>query len=180
MSLPWIICFLCALIAALFVALVMRQRRSTAGDLDQIAARIQEVNVDNFRNLIDPAEQNYLHDHLPSLQFRRVHYERMRAAAQYLWAAAMNARLMIQLAEGTKRNAAPPASETAERLQRNATAVCLHAYRIVPRLWLSAVVPSVANRADRVAGTYADVMWEASTLKTALYSSPGQGSLTGV
>jgi hypothetical protein len=70
----------------------------------------------------------------------------------------------------SSRNAGPAVVETAERRQRNATQVCLHAYRVVPRLWLSAVVPSVDKRADLVAETYANVVWEASTLKTLLYS----------
>jgi hypothetical protein len=169
MSLAWILVVVSVVAPVLLAILLRRRRLACGGDLDQIATRIQEVNVDNFRNLIDPAEQIYLHDHLPFLQFRRVHYERMRAAAEYLWSEAMNARLMIQLAEAAKRNAGPAVVETAERLQRNATQVCLHAYRVVPRLWLSAVVPSVDKRADLVAETYANVLWEASTLKTLLH-----------
>jgi hypothetical protein len=175
MSLAWIICLVCAVIAALFVVLVIRQRRSAGGDLDQIAARIRQIDVDNFRNLIDPAEQSFLHDHLPSLQFRAVHFERMRAASQYLLGTARNARLMIQLAEAAKQNAGPAALETAERLQRNAMQVCLHAYRVVPRLWLSAFVPSFDKRADTLAAGYANVFRETLAL-TSKWAAQRTGS----
>jgi len=121
-------------------------------------------------NRTDLGEQEYFREHLPFLEVRRVHFLRMTAAVEYLWAAARNARIIIQLAEGTKQSATPAVLETAERLQRNASLVCLHAFRVVPRLLLSALVPDVTRHAEFIAEDYSGVMREMSMLRMLLYS----------
>jgi len=140
------------------------------GDLDQIAARICTFNIESFRNLTDLGEQEYLREHLSFLEFRRVHFLRMTVAVEYLWAAARNARIIIQLAEGAKQNATPAVFGTAERLQRNASLVCLHAFRVVPRLLLCALVPDITRHAEFIAEDYTGVVREMSMLRMLLYS----------
>jgi len=169
MTLAWTL-FLLGAIGALCFSVLALRHRPHGGDLDQIAARVCTFNIDSFRNLADLGEQEYLREHLPFLEFRRVHFLRMTAAVEYLWAAARNARIIIQLAEGTKQSATPAVLETAERLQRNASLVCLHAFRVVPRLLLSALVPDVTRHAEFIAEDYSGVMREMSMLRMLLYS----------
>jgi hypothetical protein len=169
MTLAWTLFLLGAIGALCFSVLAIRYRPH-GGDLDQIAARVRTFNIESFRNLMDPGEQEYLREHLSFLEFRRVHFLRMTAGAEYLWAAARNARFIIQLAEEAKQNATPAVLETAERLQRNASLVCLHAFRVVPRLLLSALVPDITRHVEFIAEDYKGVVREMSMLRLLLYS----------
>ena len=150
--------------AILFIVLAVRQRAMSA-DLDQIAARIREIDVESFRRLMNPAEQEFLRNHLPLLEFRRIHYERMLAATEYVWAAAMNARIMMRLAEAAEQNATAAVVATAERLKQNASIMCLHALKTIPRLLLNALGPRVNQECLFIATSYAAISRQALMLK---------------
>lgn len=101
----------------------------------------------------------------------------MRAAAEYLWAAARNARIIIQLTEAAKQNATPAVMETAERLQRNASMFCVHAVRVIPRLWLAGIVPDCARDPLFIAEHYTVFGRGVSMLRVLLYSNRTGSSL---
>jgi hypothetical protein len=50
-------------------------------------AQIEPIDVEAFRNLVDPAEDDYLRRRLPAAEFRAVRRERLRATAAYIQAA---------------------------------------------------------------------------------------------
>ncbi|PYV47185.1 MAG: hypothetical protein DMG94_07095, partial [Acidobacteria bacterium] len=69
---------------ALFLILhVVKGHHATGRDLDQLASRLQAVDVDAFRNLIDEREEEYLREHLPQREFRGIQRERKLAAIEY-------------------------------------------------------------------------------------------------
>ena len=150
--------------AILFIVLAVRQRAISA-DLDQIAAQIREIDVESFRRLINPAEQEFLRNHLPLLEFRRIHYERTLAAAEYVWAAARNARIMMRLAEAAEQDATAAVVATAERLKQNASIMCLYALKTIPRLLVNALVPRENQECQVIASSYAAISREALILK---------------
>src|ERR1700675_3834445 len=62
-------------------------------------AQIQPIDVEAFRNLTNPAEDDYLRRRLPAAQFRLVRRVRLRAMATYVETAASNAALLVRVGE---------------------------------------------------------------------------------
>ncbi len=93
-----------------------------------IARRIEPLDLEAFRNLIDPAEREYLRKRLRPAEFREVQRERLRAMAAYVHIAARNANILVTLAQGALTSSNPQTAEAARqlidnalRLRRNAT-----------------------------------------------------------
>ncbi|MGA2347943.1 MAG: hypothetical protein ABSF93_18170 [Candidatus Sulfotelmatobacter sp.] len=64
------------------VGLVSRALRpASKADLE---AQLEPIDVAAFRNLIDPAEDEYLRRHLSAAQFRKTQRARLRARAAYV------------------------------------------------------------------------------------------------
>src|SRR5207237_3936659 len=131
-----------------------RDHHSKRKNLDEIASRLRPVDVDAFRNLVDDAECLYLREHLPPVDFRSVHRQRMLAAAEYVWCAAQNAGILIRLAEAARQNSNPSVAQTAERLIEHAIRLRLYAFQAVPRLYVCAFLPSVRIKPESVAENY--------------------------
>jgi hypothetical protein len=64
------------------------------------AVQLEPIDMEAFRNLIDPAEDQYLRCRLPAPEFRRVRRERLRAAAAYVQVAGRNAVVLIRMSQG--------------------------------------------------------------------------------
>ena len=78
--------------------------RITVSERLQLAAsgkanQIQPIDIEAFRNLVDPAESEYLRRRLPPAQFRSVQRERLRAAAAYIQIAGRNAAVLVRLGQ---------------------------------------------------------------------------------
>lgn len=128
--------------------------RSPGGDLNDLAARLQPIDVNAFRNLIDQREEEYLRAHLPGREFRSIHRERMLAALEYVWCATRNTSILISLGEAAKRSSDPAVVTAAEKLIENALRLRLYALRAVPRMYVSMVLPSASRAPQFVVETY--------------------------
>ncbi|MFZ0734319.1 MAG: hypothetical protein WAM79_18505 [Candidatus Sulfotelmatobacter sp.] len=100
-----------------------------------IAAQIQPLDVEAFRNLVDPAERDYLRRRLPAAEFRTVQRERLRAMAAYIQVAGRNAAMLIRIgqvalasSDGRTVEAARQLIDGALLLRRNATFALLRIY----------------------------------------------------
>ena len=142
-------------LALLLILFLARGHHSSGGNLDELASRLKPVDVDAFRNLIDEREEEFLRARLPAQDFRRVHRERMLAAAEYVWGAAQNAAILIRLAEAARRAPDPEVSAAAEKLLGNAVQLRLYAFQAVPRLYLASFFPHANLTPSFVADTYA-------------------------
>jgi hypothetical protein len=143
-----------ACLSLLLIIYLFRSHRKVGGDLDELAAQLRPIDVNAFRNLIDRREEEFLREQLPGGEFRSIHRERMLAAAEYVWGAARNAGLLIQLAEAGKADPDPTVVAAAENLLENALRFRLYAFQVVPRLYLSAVVPFVSHAPQAIAEQY--------------------------
>ena len=94
-----IILVLVALLALLSL-LWLARGRSLAAALEHPAEHIRAVDVDAFRNLVDPDEEEFLRTSLPPAEFRRIQRERLRAAVEYVSCAAQNAAILLRLPLG--------------------------------------------------------------------------------
>jgi hypothetical protein len=99
---------------------------------------LQPIDVEAFRNLVDPAEDAYLRHHLTAAEFRTVRRERLRAVAAYVQVAGRNAALLIHIGQGALASTDTQTAEAARQLvneallvRRNATLVLMKIYMIL-------------------------------------------------
>jgi hypothetical protein len=121
-----------ALTLGLAVAGALRPAAST-----NLEAQIQLIDVVAFRNLVDPAEDEYLRRHLSPADFRVTQRSRLRARAAYVRVAGRNAALLIRMGQtalasnsnnAQVREAALRLVNDALLLRRNAAFVLLRIY----------------------------------------------------
>jgi hypothetical protein len=145
---------LVACVSLLLIIFLFTGHRQRAGDLDELAAQLRPIDVNAFRNLIDEGEEQFLRKRLPAGVFRSIHRERMFAAAEYVRGAARNAGILIRLAEAAKNDPDPAVSAAAEKLLDNALDLRLYAFQVVPRLYMSALVPSISHAPHSIVERY--------------------------
>jgi hypothetical protein len=117
-------------------------------------ATIHPIDIEAFRNLINPAENEYLRRRLPAAEFRVVRRERLRAMAAYVHIAASNAAVLVRvgevaLASGDSRitGAAQEVVNDALLLRRNTTVA-------MARIYLALAWPNSGFAAVRVVDRY--------------------------
>ncbi|HEV2397732.1 MAG TPA: hypothetical protein VGS27_12375 [Candidatus Sulfotelmatobacter sp.] len=134
------------------LALLVIARVTVSGSLQissgrKLARQIEPVDVEAFRNLVDPAEDAYLRRRLTASQYRLVQRERLRAVAAYIRVAAHNAAVLITLGQAALAASDSQTVEAARQLidnalllRRNATFALLKIYAALawPQLGLSA------------------------------------------
>ena len=121
---------------------------------DDPAEKIRFVDIEAFRNLIDPAEADYLRNQLPAHEFRKIQRERLRAAVEYVRYAAQNAALLLKIAETARYSSEPATAQAAEKLLDNAIRLRLYAFEMIPRLYVAMLVPRHGLPTMRVADRY--------------------------
>jgi len=145
---------LAALVALLSSVRLTKGRALTPEILENPAKHIRAVDVEAFRNLVDPDEEEFLRTNLPPVEFRRIQRERLRAAVEYVSCAAQNAAILMRVADAGRRSADPATAEAAEKLVDNAIRLRLYASLAIPRLYLGMILPGAHIAPVRIAESY--------------------------
>jgi hypothetical protein len=114
--------FLIALAVALAVVLlraILRHHRPVPG-LQALEEYTRPVDLAAFRNLIDPAEEDYLREHLPPGKFHTVQRQRLRAALGYVESTAYNAAILLRVGEAACHDPNPEVAAAASELVNSA------------------------------------------------------------
>jgi hypothetical protein len=140
------------LVVAAVIALILILRGAISSNIQisapsSLAHQIQPIDVEAFRNLADPGEDDYLRQRLPASELRRVRRERLRAMAVYVQVVARNAAVLIHVGQSAL-NANDPRTAAAARelisdallLRRNAAIALVRIY--VALAWPRAVFPA--------------------------------------
>jgi hypothetical protein len=136
-----LILVLIAFVALGFLITLAKGRASASKVLENPTEHIRAVDLEAFRNLVDPDEEDFLRANLPSSEFRRIQRERLRAAVEYVSCAAQNAAVLLRLADAGRRSSDPATAEAAEKLVQNALRLRLYALQAIPRLYLGMILP---------------------------------------
>ena len=127
---------------------------SSSQALESPTEHIRAVDVEAFRNLMDPGEEQFLRTHLVPAEFRRVQRERLRAAVEYVSCAAQNAAILMRLADAGRHSEDPATAEAAQKLVDNAIRLRLYALHAIPRLYISMLLPGTRISSGRIAERY--------------------------
>lgn len=121
--------FLIALAVAGFVVLVraLWRHHRPAPELQVLEDYTRPVDLDAFRNLIDPAEEEYLREHLPAGKFHAVQRQRLRAALEYVQRTAYNATILMRVGEAARHDPNPEVAAAASELVNSALRLGINA-----------------------------------------------------
>jgi hypothetical protein len=125
-----------------------------------LAATIRPIDVAAFRNLINPAEDDYLRRRLPPADFRVVRRERLRAMACYVKAAAANAEVLVRAGEAALATGDPHIAAAARELVNDALLLRRNTAIATARIYFALAWPNsdfaavrVVDRYERLSGT---------------------------
>ncbi len=133
-----------ALLSLVGVAVLFRAVRGQAAvvhSLEELENLTQPVDLDAFRNLIDPAQEAFLRGRVSAAQFRRVQRERLRAALEYVGRAAHNAAILVRLGEAARASSDPEVAHSGQELVNRALQMRLYAQMARLQIWLLIAFP---------------------------------------
>lgn len=140
-----------ALLFILRIALVGNPLVRPGSDL---AERIEPLDLEAFRNLVDPAEDDHLRRCLPLSGFRRVQRQRLLAVAAYIRAAASNAAVLTVIGQNALASADPFTAEAARQVVDSALLLRRNSALILIRIYLEFVWPKSGLAATPMVSAY--------------------------
>ncbi len=153
MNLAFVLVF--AALVALGIIVRLAVSRSLPAKVDSsLAKTIRPVDVEAFRNLINPAEDDYLRSRLPPAEFRSVRRARLRAIAAYVQVAGRNAGVLVRVGESALASGNPHFVESAQRLVNDALLVRRNATVALARIYIALAWPNSGVAAVRVVDRY--------------------------
>ena len=106
-----------------------------------LARRIEPIDIEAFRNLVSPTENEYLRRRLPSAEFRRVQRKRLRAAAAYIRVAGRNAAVLVAIGQAALSASDTATAEAARQLVDNALVLRRNATTALLRIYVAIAWP---------------------------------------
>jgi hypothetical protein len=131
-----------SLLALFAVVLLAKGYGANAKLLDNPQKHMRAVDIEAFRNLIDPAEEDFLRRNLHLSEFRSIQRARLLAAVEYVAGAAHNAAILMRIAETARHSQDPETARMAETLVENALRLRRYAFQVKFRLYLGIIIPA--------------------------------------
>jgi len=139
-----------ATILSVSISRSLQTSRQGAGS----AGTIRPIDVEAFRNLINPAEDEYLRRRLPPPEFRLVRRQRLRAMAAYVSVAASNAAALAVVGQTALAGGDPRIAEAALQLVNDALLLRRNATVALARIYFALAWPYSSFAAVRVVDRY--------------------------
>jgi len=136
------------------------QTRASVG----LAGSVHPIDIEAFRNLANPAEDEYLRRRLPAAEFRVVRRARLRAMAAYVQAAGENAAVLVRVGEAALAKGDPRMVAAAQQLVNNALLLRRNTTLSLARIYLALAWPPSGFAAVRVVERYEQLSGSAMLL----------------
>lgn len=149
-----IILVIAAAFALVFILGITVSRGLQVSEGSTLAGKIQPIDVAAFRNLISPAEDDYLRRRLPASEFRLVRRQRLRAMAAYVQTAGQNAAVLVRMGQSAVPSADPQTAEAARQLVDNALLLRRNAAFALVRIYVALAWPNSGLAATPVLHGY--------------------------
>jgi hypothetical protein len=153
MILLWTVSLFCIGVVAITVALLFYRSRPRLSS-GELVKQLQLLDVDAFLNLVDRGDHAFLRERLSPWVFWKIHIERMFAAIQYCGHAAMNAGILMKIAETSKSDTDTRVAAISQSLYAEALNLRVCALQMMAHLALSAFVPGTSVLPEAFASNY--------------------------
>jgi len=137
-----IILVIAAALALVFILSITLSRSLQISRSTGLAAQIQPVDIEAFRNLVDPVEDDYLRRRLPAAEFRLVRRERLRAMAAYVSIASTNAAVLVRMGQSALTARDAQTAEAARQLVNSALLLRRNAAFVLFRIYVALAWPN--------------------------------------
>jgi len=129
-----------------------------------VARRIEPIDIEAFRNLVSPAENDYLLRRLSTAEFRTVQRERLRAVAAYVRVAGRNAVVLVAIGQAAVSANDAATAEAARQLVDNALLLRRNATLALLRIYVALAWPQSALAAAPIVHGYEQLSGRAMLL----------------
>jgi hypothetical protein len=140
-----IVLLIVAVVALLIILGISVSGSLQASGGSNLAPKIEPLDVEAFRNLVSPTENEYLRHRLPPAEFRKVQRERLRAAATYVRVASRNAAMLVTIGQAALHAENTATVEAARQLVDNALRLRRNAAVTLLRIHVALVWPQSAD-----------------------------------
>ena len=134
--------------------LAVRGRHRDIRDFQSAEHLIVPIDIDAFRNLIDPRQDRFLRERLPARDFRRVQRARYRAVTEYLWRVTRNAGIILRLGQSAHATHETGVESQGSELASAAIAVRLYCVPALAQAYVGILFPGVGVSVGTVADSY--------------------------
>lgn len=145
-----IVLIIAAVMGLIFLVRITFLGGQRSGDRQQL----QLIDLDAFRNLVDPAETAYLRRRLPATEFRTVQRARLRAMASYLHVAGQNATALMKIGQNALAGNDIQTSQAARELVDNAVLLRRNVTFALFRIYVGLAWPNAGLTADPILHDY--------------------------
>lgn len=156
MILAFTLVFVALAILVLLLYVEGGQKLSVMG-VDDLAGRTRPVDLEAFRNLVDPKEEDFLRANLLPREFRAIQRERIRSTMDYIRNTTHNAACLLRLGEAATRSADPRVAQAGRQLIDSALRLRAYALLSIARLYLRMVLPEARLSFGKLADNYQHV-----------------------
>jgi hypothetical protein len=161
---PTLILVLIAGLALIFFLVRIRGFRLTPIESSKLADHLLAVDLDAFRNLVDPDEEQYLREHLPPAEFRSIQRQRLRAALDYVAGVSHNAEILLHFGQAARLSPDPRVAEAARQLVDDAVRLRLYALVAAAKLCARIAFPGNVLGPVGIVDSYQSVSHRAALL----------------
>jgi hypothetical protein len=153
-----------AALALVFILGLTVSRGLQLSEGSGLATSIQPVDIEAFRNLVNPAEDDHLRRRLPSAEFRHVRRARLRAAAAYVQVAGRNAAILVRIGQSAQSSDDRNTVEAATRLVDQSLRLRQNAAVALFRIYIALAWPNSGLAATPVLDGYRELSGAAMLL----------------
>jgi hypothetical protein len=159
-----IIIVIAALLSLVLILWIAASRSLQVSDGGELAGQIQPLDLEAFRNLLNPADDEYLRQRLPGAEFRVVRRARLRAVAAYLQVAGKNASVLVRIGEAALAAGDSRTEEAARRLVNEALLLRTNSTLALAKVYIAVAFPVVGAVGEPVVDGYAHLNGSAMLL----------------
>jgi len=164
-----------AIIALFLVTFWSARGRRLGSDEVELTRQIRPVDLEAFRNLTDPTEEQFLREHLSEREFRTIQRERLRAAVEYVGGVSHNAGILLRLAQAARQSPDLKVAEAGQKLLDDALRLRLNSILVGIKLRVELAMPGRAFQPSGIVDRYQQVTELAVRLGRMQY--PDRGGL---
>lgn len=137
---------LVALVLLGIFAVLARRRTPGSPDLSRAVSAIRSLDIDAFRNLLNPEEEDFLRANLPPAQFREIRRERARVALAYVKALSSASLQFARFGDVARRSPDPAFASLGKEIATSAVYLRLLSLDASTRLRLVVAFPALPPR----------------------------------
>jgi hypothetical protein len=168
---------LLAVVAVLLLIWQVKGHASSVKSPEDLRLQLRVIDIDAFRNLTDPCEDQFLRSHLPGSAYRRIRRQRLLATSAYISCVANNAAVLIRMGEEARRSSDASISEAGVKLMNSALRLRLQTFQLKVKTYAQLIYPGMPTPSGELASEYEQMTRQGMLLGRLQYPARGVSSV---